>query len=236
MDRTVTPRVRTVDPRVLADELDRMIRTALDGSLFAEPRFVDTPPELRRINDLAFSGDGEPTTCPQFAECVRVVADVKRAHQLDRTRIVLITDACYLTRPQVVAGLEIMDAHDGEIWAKLDAGTQEYYQQVNRPNYPLQHVLDNITAAARVRPICIQSLWMRIHGQQPPDSEVDAFCDRLDEIAAAGGSLRQIQVYTVARPPAEPSVTPLQDDELEAVARRIESRTTVPVDRFPAGG
>lgn len=235
VDRTAAPRVGKVDPQILSDELERMVQMAADGSLFAEPQFAATPAELRRINDIAFSGDGEPTTCPRFAECVRIAAAVKQAHRLDQTKIVLITNSCHLTRPAVVAGLEIMDAHNGEIWAKLDAGTEEYYRLVNRPDYPLQHVVQSITAAARVRPVCIQSLWMRINGQPPPPQEVDAFCDRLDEMASAGASIRQVQVYTVARKPAQPFVAALGDHELDAVARRIAARTTAPVDTFPAG-
>jgi len=238
VDRSAAPRVRRVDPDVLADELDHMLGLAVDGSLFADPLFAGTPGPLRRVNDIAFSGDGEPTTCPQFAECVGSAARLKERHGLARAKIVLITDACYLTRPQVVAGLEIMDANQGEIWAKLDAGTQEYYQQVNRPNYPLQHVIDNITAAARVRPVCIQSLWMRIGGAAPPDAEVDAFADRLGAITRAGGRLRQVQIYTVARRPTEDYVTAVSDEELQSIARRVAARSavTVAVDVFPADG
>ncbi len=83
----------------------------------------------------------------------------------------------------------MLDANQGEIWAKLEAGTDEYYQLVERTPIPLRQILDNITAAARVRPLVIQSLFMRIEGEPPPAAELEAFCDRLCEITAAGGRL-----------------------------------------------
>jgi len=234
VDSTVPPRVRKVDPAVVAGELDRMAAIAADGSLFRDPHFAHTPPALRRINDIAFSGDGEPTTCPRFTECVQIAADVKRRHGLDAVRIVLITDACYLTRPEVSAALEIMDAHQGEIWAKLDAGTEEYFRRINRPNFPLEHVIENITAAARVRAVCIQSLWLRLDGQPPPGEEVDAYCDRLNRIVSAGGVIKDVQTYTLARPPAEDRVTALSGNELERIARRVRDRTGLSVTTFAA--
>ncbi len=76
--------------------------------------------------------------------------------------MVLITNASMFHRPHVQRGLEILDANQGEIWAKLDAGTEEYYQLVERTPIPFQQILDNITAAARVRPLVIQALFMRV--------------------------------------------------------------------------
>jgi wyosine [tRNA(Phe)-imidazoG37] synthetase (radical SAM superfamily) len=143
-------------------------------------------------------------------------------------KIVLITDACYLTKPMVAAALEIMDANRGEVWAKLDAGTEEYYRRVNRPNFPLQHVVDTITAAARFRPVWIQSIWMRLHDEPPEASEVNAFAERLLEITGAGGRIAGVQIYTIARAPTESYVTALGPDELEAIAATVRTRTELP--------
>jgi wyosine [tRNA(Phe)-imidazoG37] synthetase (radical SAM superfamily) len=232
VDRTVPPRVRDVDPERLRDELSQMIDAAITGSLFEDEAFADVPASHRRINDIAFSGDGEPTTCKLFGECVRIAADLKRQSGLDGVKIVLITDACYLTRPDVEAGLAVMDKNNGEIWAKLDAGTEEYYRLVNRPNYPLRHVMDNIIAAARIRPVVIQSLFMRLHGESPPDSEILAFTDRLNEVVAAGGRINLVQVYTVSRRPAEAFVAPLTNDEVDCIVQRVRDRTALPTEAF----
>jgi wyosine [tRNA(Phe)-imidazoG37] synthetase (radical SAM superfamily) len=232
VDRTVTPRIREVDVARLEQELRSMIADAQSGALFDDPAFRDVPASLRSIKDIAFSGDGEPTTCKSFRECVDVAARFKRDAGLDSTKIVLITDACYLTRPQVVEGLAILDANHGEIWAKLDAGTEAYYQRVNRPNYPLQHVIDNIIAAARVRPIVIQSLFMRLDGVGPDDAELNAYIERLREITRAGGKITLVQVYTVARRPVESYVAPLPNEEVDRITAMVRTLAGLPAESF----
>jgi hypothetical protein len=64
----------------------------------------------------------------------------------------------------VQRGLELLDQNNGEVWAKLEAGTDAYYQLIERTQIPFRQVLDNITAAARLRPVVIQSLFMRVSG------------------------------------------------------------------------
>ena len=140
------------------------------------------PPHLRRLNDIAFSGDGEPTTYKNFDEIIEQCAAVKRDAELRSAecgvrsetsdsalpiphsplKMVLITNASMFHRPHVQRGLEILDENNGEIWAKLEAGTDEYYHLIERTPIPFRQILDNITAAARVRPLVIQSLFMRV--------------------------------------------------------------------------
>lgn len=135
-------------------------------------------------------------------------------------------------RPHVQRGLEILDANDGEIWAKLEAGTEEYFKLVDRTPIAFQQILDNIAAAARVRPLVIQSLFMRVAGAPPSAAELEAFCDRLNEITAAGGQLKLVQVYTVARRPAEAIVSPLADAEVDAIVALVERRTGLAAAAF----
>ena len=109
-------------------------------------------------------------------------------------------------REAVARALEVLDANNGEIWAKLDAGTEAYYQQVARSAVSFRRILDNLLLAARTRPIVIQSLFMRLYDQPPSLAEQEAYCYRLRELMAAGGRIKLVQIHTVARPPAEPWV------------------------------
>ncbi len=202
------------------------------GRLFDDPAFADVPADMRAIKDIAFSGDGEPTTCKRFRTCLKIVAAVRREFDLQDAKLVLITDACYLTRPKVAASLRTLDDNNGEIWAKLDAGTGDYFRRVNRPNYPIQRVIDNITAAARKHRVAIQSLFMRIAGEAPPEPELAAYIDRLKEISDAGGRIDRVQVYTIARRPAESFVTPLTRDEVDRIAQQVRDQTQLPVETF----
>src|SRR6266699_3320007 len=65
VDRKTPPLVRDVDVPRLLEELEDMLDRVESGDLFEMERFQGTPPALRRLNDIAFSGDGEPTTCPE---------------------------------------------------------------------------------------------------------------------------------------------------------------------------
>lgn len=232
VDRTRQELGAFVELPRLVEELESTLRLAASGELFTHSPFDQTPVALRVLRDIAFSGDGEPTTYRNFDRIVAACAEVKQRLGLKAVKMVLITNASMFHRPAVQRGLTILDAHQGEIWAKLDAGTPEYFQRVDRTTIPFRRILDNITAAAQVRPLVIQSLWMRIDGQPPPEEELEAFCDRLQEILAAGGRLRRVQVYTVARPPAESFVTALRDDEVDAIAQLVWQRTGLEVKAY----
>jgi len=232
VDRTTQSETKFVGIDLLLNELRELLQLVASGEIYETDKFRDTPVALRRLNDIAFSGDGEPTTYKNFDEIIEACAKVKREAGLDKVKMVLISNASMFHRPHVVRGLEILDAHQGEIWAKLDAGTQDYYQLIDRTPIPLRQILENITAAARVRPIVIQSLFMRVEGQPPSESELVAFCDRLTEIVAAGGQLSLIQIYTIARRPTESYVTPLADTEVDAIVEMVRTRVAVPATAF----
>ncbi|MGD9647180.1 MAG: radical SAM protein [Pirellulales bacterium] len=232
VNRVQASETRFVELDAVLAELDEMLRLVASGELFRTEKFASTPEPLRRLNDIAFSGDGEPTTYRNFDEIVARVAELKRRHGLDDVKLVLITNASMFHRPQVERGLATLDANNGEIWAKLEAGTDAYYQLVERTSIPFRQVLDNITAAARVRPIVIQSLFMRIAGEAPSPAELVAFCERLNEIVAAGGQIRLVQVYTVARPPAEATVAPLANAEVDAIVELVRRETHLPAEAF----
>ena len=220
----------------LRDELDRMIERVTSGRIYSEEPFCHTPEALRRLNDIALSGDGEPTTCTNFGDVVDLCAEVRRHHRLDQLKLVLITNASMFHRRAVQAALKVLDANNGEIWAKLDAGTEPYYRQVARSAVGFQRILDNLLSAARVRPIVIQSLFLRLHGEPPPPAEQEAYCRRLGEIRAAGGRIKLVQIHTIARPAAEPWASALSNDEVDALAELVRLRTGLPVAAFHGRG
>jgi len=232
VDRTRQSETRFVEMDGLLAELGEMLDLAASGEIFNTLKFRDTPAELRRLNDIAFSGDGEPTTYRNFDEIIEKCAELKRRRGLDDVKMALITNASMFHRPHVERGLELLDANNGEIWAKLEAGTAEYFQLVDRTPIPFQQILDNIAAAARVRPLVIQSLFMRVAGEPPSAAELEAFCDRLNEIVAGGGTIKLVQVYTVARRPAEDFVAPLADAEVDAIVALVRRRTGLQAEAF----
>ncbi len=232
VDRKTAPVVREVDMNRLRDELEDMVDLVTTGRLFELERFRETPEELRRFNDIAFSGDGEPTTFSEFFEAVQMAAEIKKERNLLEVKLVLITNATMFHKPQVQEGLALLRANHGEIWAKLEAGTDAYYQQVDRTSIPFQRVLENITNEARRGPLVIQAMFLRMHGLPPSEAELEAFCQRLNDITKAKGQIKLVQVYTVARVPAEDYVSPLTRSEVDHIVELVKSRTGLAAEAF----
>jgi wyosine [tRNA(Phe)-imidazoG37] synthetase (radical SAM superfamily) len=232
VDRTTQSETTFVETDGLLRELDEMLDLVTSGEIYRDEKFRDTPPHLRRLNDIALSGDGEPTTYRNFDEIIAAAAELKRRRGLDDVKLVLITNASMFHRPHVKRGLEILDANNGEIWAKLEAGTAAYFQLVDRTPIPFRQILDNITDVARIRPIVIQALFMRVHGEPPPAEELHSFCDRLNEIVAAGGKIKLVQVYTIARRTTEVYVAPLTNHEIDAIINMVRERTGLPATGY----
>jgi len=232
VDRRSEAEVRFVDIDGLLNELRDVLESTVSGTIFESNRLKDTPEHLRRLNDIAFSGDGEPTTFLNFDEIIGKAAELRREIVSPDTKIVLITNASMFHREHVQRGLAILDENNGEIWAKLDAGTAEYYHLIERTKIPFQRILDNITAAARLRPLTIQSLFMNVNGEPPSSDEISSFRDRLNEITAAGGTIQFVQIYTVARQPAESFVTALTAEQLEGIASAVRTNCRLPTGVF----
>jgi len=223
IDRTVGRGLSEVHLAILHDELHLALEEARNGHLWNEPRFVRTPAHLRRINDIAFSGDGEPTCTREFDQALETAAKARKDCARDDVKLVVITNATRLRSPQFLRALPILDRNGGEIWAKLDAGSEEYFQRVNRPvgDITLDKIVGDITETARRRPVVIQTLMFRIDGVDPPPKEIAAYCGRLDDILDAGGEISLVQLHTVARKPADNCVTALPDEHLDALAATI---------------
>jgi len=232
VDRRQPGQANRVDTARMQQELAALIRLVKTGALANEPRFSEAPALARDIKDIALSGDGEPTMVANFAACVQAVADVKRAEGLAETKLVLITNAAGLDKADVKRGLEILDANRGEVWAKLDAGTEPYFRRVNRTPIQFERILKNLHATARARPIVIQSLFFRLNGLLMPPDELAAYCARLNAIVLAGGQLKEVHAYTIARPAPEPGATKLTAEELDAIAAAIREQTRLTVLTF----
>ncbi|HKS37969.1 MAG TPA: radical SAM protein [Verrucomicrobiae bacterium] len=233
VDRKVPGRVSEVNLDQVRDELAAMIHFVRDGGLAKEPKFDELPSFItRNIKDIAFSGDGEPTMIHNFAECADAVAAVKRRERLDKTKMVLITDAAGLDKVDVKRGLEIMDVANGEVWCKLDAGTESYFRTVNRTAIRFERILKNLGDTAKARPIVVQSLFLKVRGEVIPSAELNAYCDRLNEIVRDGGRIKEVHAYTTARPTPEVYASRLSTEELNAIADGIRQGTGLSVFAF----
>jgi wyosine [tRNA(Phe)-imidazoG37] synthetase (radical SAM superfamily) len=218
VDRTTPGGPPEVDVAVLVTELERLLARVTAGDLWEIPPFDSVAPALRRVADLAFAGDGEPTTPAEFPAAARAVRAARDRHGL-RSPIRLLTNATLLHRERVRAALADVD----ELWCKLDAGTEAYFHKVDGTRFPFARILANLLAVARARPIVVQSLFLRFGEAGPDEAEIEAYCGRLREILSGGGRIDLVQVYTVSRPPADRTISPLPLEELETIAARVRA-------------
>jgi len=217
VDRTVPGGPSAIDLDVLDAELSRLLGWVRDGSLWEHPPFHTVAPALRRVADIAFAGDGEPTTPAAFPGAVARVRAARDRFGLD-VPVRLLTNATMLHRERVKAALPLVD----EVWGKLDAGTEAWYRRVDGTTFPFSRVLSNLAETAAARPLVIQSMFCTLGGEGPTDTEIDAWVARLATIAA-GGTIDHVQIYTVARKPSDPTVGSLSTARLEEIAVRARS-------------
>lgn len=227
---------RGLSPSVDLHELETEIRNTVDvvqsGRLFEEERFKETLPEKRELHDFAFSGDGEPTLSPQFADAVKIVTRLKKELTPESVKMVLITNATHLQAKDTIRGCDTLSENNGEIWAKLDAGSDELYQRMNRSIVPFGTVLENIAFAAMRWPVKIQTMFLR-HGEYfPSQNEIDSYVRAICDIGEKGGKIMGLQLYTVARPPVESNVFPLSDEQMDRLAEEIGIRTGIAASVF----
>ncbi len=216
----------------IENELITLIQMVYKGDLFEHAPFDTVPQELRRLCDISFSGDGEPTSSEIFDTLCTKVANIKKQYARDDVKIVLITNSTLLHKPKVQEALAVLDLNNGEIWAKLDAGTEKYYATVNRSGVAFEKILDNILRAAQKRPIKIQTLFMNIMGSAPDQQEITAYIDRLNFLTDNGAHIKAVQLHTVARQPAESFIEPLTNAQLDAIAHQVQSHTSINIETY----
>jgi wyosine [tRNA(Phe)-imidazoG37] synthetase (radical SAM superfamily) len=209
-----------VDLLGLQTELDRILALVASGEVWGLSPFDGVREDLRRVVDIAFAGDGEPTLHVDFARTLDLVLQRREAHGLSSLPLRVLSNASRLHEPEVVGALQRLSSSGGEAWLKLDAGTEHQFRLVNRSEFPFQRILQDLTAFSSRHDVVLQSLFSRIDGEPPPCEALDAWATRLEEMLAASARIREVQVTTVARAPTDPSFGPLSTRELDAIADR----------------
>ncbi|MCB9496330.1 MAG: radical SAM protein [Fibrobacteria bacterium] len=229
VDRRVPAARAAVDLDLLDREIETMLGRVAHTGL--ADLFPLVPPSRRILRDVALSGDGEPTLDPSFPEASRrLLGTQKRWREAGGSpwKLVLITNATLLDRTEVQRGLEALTTLDGEIWGKLDAGTEEGFARVSVSRVPLERIQSNLETAVRLYPLKIQTLWMEFEGTLPEPGEVDAWMSRILRIQRCA-PLKGVQLHTIARATSREGCRPVPSDWLLSLGARLESEG-IPVE------
>lgn len=189
--------------------------------------FEHAPEGARRLQDIAFSGDGESTTAREFDAAVDCVARVlERQGLLGALPVVLITNGSQVAKPHVQRGLARLAAAGGVVWFKLDRGTRAGRQVVNHSDASDAEVEANLRRTASLCPTRIQTCMFALDGAPPSEDELEAWLGVLRRAVDDGVPLVDVMLYGLARPshqPEAPRLARLDRAWLEALAARVEA-------------
>lgn len=231
VNRQEPSRTLELDVEQMAEELRNALKFVLSGGVKECPRYQTIPADLLRLRHVTLSGDGEPTFCPKFKEAVNAVVHLRATAGYPFFKLVLVTNASGLHLPAVQKGLDLLTTED-EIWAKLDAGTQSYMNEVNRPGVSLEKILHNILFLARKRPVTIQGLFVQLNGKEPPEEEIVEYARRVKELKDQGARISLVQIYSATRPTTHSECSHLSLKSLSRIAHTVRDLSGVKAEVF----
>jgi wyosine [tRNA(Phe)-imidazoG37] synthetase (radical SAM superfamily) len=185
----------------LATELRCFLHELLHGDFMQQRVLAD----MRRINDIALSGNGEPTSAREFEQAIELIGRVMGEFALvGQIKLVLITNGSLVHRDYVQRGLERMAALNGEVWFKLDSATAEGMRRINGTRTSPERVCERLGKAAALCPTWLQTCMFAMDGAPPSVAERGAYLRFLERVKAEGIPLQGVLLYGLARPSMQP--------------------------------
>lgn len=153
------------------------------------------------VQDIAFAGDGEPTTSPQFAEILLMVANLLQARQPhDRPATVrLITNGSQCQHAHVQHALKLLNEMGGEVWFKLDAGNDAEMQAINASHLPLGLHMQRLHTCCSICPTWVQTAVVsRTMGEKTVTTP--SLPEYLQVLVPLKAHIQGVLLYGIARP------------------------------------
>lgn len=218
---------RGAPPPVDLPQLRRELSAFLHDVLHGEFMRAQVAPEARRLNDIAVSGNGEPTSAREFEAVIDLIGEVRRHVGVPApVKTVLITNGSLMQRATVQAGVRKLATLNGEVWFKLDRATDAGMRKINNTRSTTARVQQNLAIAARWCPTWIQTCLFALDGKGPTEAQRRAYIALIRESLAGGVALKGVLLYGLARKslqPEAPRLTALPSAELEALAREVRA-------------
>lgn len=210
-----------IDLPLLEKELRSLLTDIARGD-FMQRR---VPKGARRLNDIALSGNGEPTSAKEFPQVIeligRVMTDFKLAGKI---KLVLITNGSLVDRPRVQEGLRKMAALNGEVWFKLDSATGTGLRRTNQTRTPPEKHIGRLRLAASLCPTWIQTCMFALDGAPPDEAEQAAYLALIRRLRQERVPVQGVLLYGLARPSLQPGaerLSRLDESWLESFAGAI---------------
>lgn len=214
-----------IDMTLLEQELRRFLDYALHGDFMT--RYVAEGD--RQLQDIAFSGNGEPTSAKEFPDILimleKILLDFNllgkaQAHPI---KVRLISNGSLMDKASVLASLKHLARLNGEVWFKLDGGTQAGIARINDVNIKPEAHLQRLRNCVAVCPTFVQTCLFAMDGEPPSEEDTEAYLGLLDQVKS---DLQGVHLYGYARPSYQveaPRISRLPHEKLEAMAKRIRA-------------
>jgi wyosine [tRNA(Phe)-imidazoG37] synthetase (radical SAM superfamily) len=207
-----------IDLNLLERELNGFLVGAVSGDFMA----TRVPAGARRLVDVAFSGNGEPTSAAEFPGAVAIVERALVTFDLvGKVLIRLITNGSLLDRKSVQSGIARIGAAGGEVWFKLDAATPAGLARINGTRARPEAVARRLDRCAALAPTWVQTCLFRVDGEAPGESDLQAY---LALLAPHASEVAGVHLYSLARPSLQaeaPRLGRMEEAWLEGFAQRI---------------
>jgi len=217
--------VRGAAPAIDLPILEGELRSLLDDIFHGDFMQKHVPENMRRLNDIALSGNGEPTSSKRFSEVIELIGHIKRELGLmGKTKLVLITNGSLMDRPRVQSGLRKMAELDGEVWFKLDSATTNGLRRINQTRTSPERHFERLKISAVLCPTWIQTCIFAFDNEPPSMAEQDAYLAFVQRTQQEKLAIKGVLLYGLARPSLQPGaehLSTLSEEWLEHFAERI---------------
>ena len=218
---------RGTAPGIDLAQLEAELRAMLSDILHGDFMQTRVPEGTRRLNDIALSGNGEPTSAKAFPQVIELIGRVMMDFGLPgKIKLVLITNGSLTDRPRVQDGIKKMAALNGEAWFKFDSATANGMRTINQTRISPDKQFERLAATARLCPTWLQTCVFALDGVPPSDVEQAAYLAAVGRIRQESIPVQGVLLYGLARPSMQPQasrLSALPAEWLEAFAEKIRA-------------
>jgi wyosine [tRNA(Phe)-imidazoG37] synthetase (radical SAM superfamily) len=209
-------------PPIELDVLENELRFFLHEIIHGDYMKKNVAIEDRHLKDIAFSGNGEPTSAEEFPQVILIVKKILQEFDLlHKIKIRLITNGSLMHQPSVLESIRMLEEINGEIWFKVDAATEDTIKTINQVNLKPNQILERLLNTANICPTFVQTCIFTIDGKSPNEKDIDAYVELINK---AKMNIKGVHIYGLARPSLQPRAKDLgrvTEEELQSIAKKL---------------
>jgi len=183
-----------------------------------EKRLRELKAEGNLPDAITFSGNGEPTMHPHFAQIVNSTIALRNQHA-PQAKVCVLTNATLIHRPAVMAALQKVD----RAMLKLDAGFDETVKILNNPqgDFSVAKLVESMKTFGEK--LIVQTMFLRgtykgVTVDNTTPEEVNRWLEILKELQP-----REVTIYTVDRDTPAQGLQKVSPEKLEEIAAKVRA-------------